>query len=120
MPCCGLHEYREKAALRYILAGAAVFWAGFASLLAAGLVLAWSRRGRALLGVAAAFLGALWRETMRETGSVPAHWSCRLSGRLFGMSPALAGFVYRHPEAAFIYAPVLLVAVILAAFLIQL
>ena len=106
MPCCGLNEYRDKVALKYTLSGGAVFWCGFAVVLIIGALLAWIPSGRMILRVQWNFLCALWDETMRQRDSVPARWSCRLSGRLLNAWPRLAAIVYRHPEVPLVYAPV--------------
>lgn len=107
MPCCGLHEYREKVPLKYTLSGGAVFWGTFLMALLGGVLMAWDRRGRWILHVQGNFLRALWTETMRRTDSIPARWSCRVSGHLLKFSPRLAAAVYRHPEVPLLYAPVL-------------
>jgi hypothetical protein len=44
---------------------------------------------------------------MRDRDSIPARWSCRISGYLLRISPALAGLVYRRPEIPFLTAPAL-------------
>lgn len=98
MPCCGLHEYRVKVPIRYTLAGGVVFWGGLILMMVLGVLTCWSGPGRQMLKAGGAFLGALWRETMRSPGSVPARWACRLSGRVLKVSPALAELVFRHPE----------------------
>jgi hypothetical protein len=115
MPCCGLHEYQQRAPLKYTLSGGAVFWGAFSAALFAGALLSWSAKGRSLLRVQANFLRALWRETMRQRDSIPARYSCRLSGRLWLLSPRLAALVYRRPEIAFIYWPCLGLAILVWA-----
>jgi hypothetical protein len=113
MPCCGLHEYRRKVPVKYIVSGGLVFWGTFVVALMVGLVTVWSARGRLILRVQAEFLRSLWTETMRNRDSIPAQWSCRLSGLAIRVSPRLATVIYRHPELPFIYAPLLtLVALI--------
>jgi hypothetical protein len=107
MPCCGLHEYRRKVPMKYMMSGGLVFWGAFLVALAVGLCTAWSVRGRLILRVQAEFLRSLWTETMRQRDSVPARWSCRLSGRALSISPRLAEMIYRHPEVPFIYAPLI-------------
>ena len=114
MPCCRLHEYQQRAPLKYTLSGA-VFWGAFTAALFAGTLLSWTPKGRSLLRVQANFLRALWRETMRERDSIPARYSCRLSGRLWLLSPRLAALIYRRPEIAFIYWPCLGLAVLVWA-----
>lgn len=107
MPCCGLHEYRRKVPVKYMVSGGLVFWGMFVLGLAFGLVTAWGPRGRLILRVQAEFLRSLWAETMRQRDSIPARWSCRLSGRALSISPRLAEMIYRHPEVPFIYLPLL-------------
>jgi hypothetical protein len=114
MPCCGLHEYRRKVPMKYMVSGGLVFWGTFLLALIFGLVTAWSARGRLILRVQAEFLRSLWTETMRQRDSIPARWSCRLSGRALGLSPRLATMIYRHPEVPFIYAPLLILAVLVS------
>jgi hypothetical protein len=114
MPCCGLHEYRRKVPMKYMVSGGLVFWGTFLLALIFGLVTAWSARGRLILRVQAEFLRSLWTETMRQRDSIPARWSCRLSGRALGLSPRLAAMIYRHPEVPFIYAPLLILAVLVS------
>jgi hypothetical protein len=115
MPCCGLHEYRRTVPARYMLSGGAVFWSTFVAALVFGLATVWSARGRLVLRIQAEFLRSLWRETMRSGDSVPARWSCRLSGLAIRISPRLATAIYRHPEVPFIYAPALGVAAVISA-----
>jgi hypothetical protein len=113
MPCCGLHEYRRKVPMKYMVSGGLVFWGTFLVALTFGLITAWTARGRLILRVQAEFLRSLWTETMRQRDSIPARWSCRLSGRALSVSPRLAEMIYRHPEVPFIYAPLVgLVALI--------
>lgn len=114
MPCCGLQEYRRKVPIKYMVSGGLVFWGTFLVALTFGLITAWSVRGRLILRVQAEFLRSLWAETMRQRDSIPARWSCRLSGRAFSLSPRLAGMIYRHPEVPFIYAPLLALAALLS------
>ena len=118
MPCCGLHEYRRKVPIKYMLSGGAVFWSTFAVALLVGVGTVWSSRGRLILRVQAEFLRSLWRETMRSGDSVPARWSCRLSGLAIRLSPRLATLVYRHPEVPFIYGPLLGLGMLVSAALI--
>jgi len=106
MPCCGLTEYRERVPIKYTAAGFVVFWGGFALAVIAGLLTVWLPWGRSMLRSCWAFLGALWRDTMRNPAAVPGRWACRLSGRLLTVSPSAAEWVFRHPEA-----PVLAVTV---------
>jgi hypothetical protein len=115
MPCCGLHEYRRTVPVKYMVTGGAVFWTTFALGLVFGLATIWSTRGRLILRVQAEFVRSLWLETMRSSESVPARWSCRLSGLALRVSPRLATTIYRHPELPFIYAPVLLLGLLLSA-----
>jgi hypothetical protein len=115
MPCCGLHEYRRKVPVKYMLSGGAVFWSTFALGLAFGLLTVWTARGRLVLRVQAEFLRSLWLETMRSSESVPARWSCRLSGLAIRVSPRLATVIYRHPEVPFIYGPLLGVGTLVSA-----
>ena len=115
MPCCGLHEYRRTVPVKYMVSGGAVFWSAFTAGLLFGLVTVWSARGRLVLRIQAEFLRSLWLETMRSSDSIPARWSCRLSGLALRISPRLATVIYRHPEVAFIYAPLISVAVLLSA-----
>ena len=114
MPCCGLHEYREKVPLKYTLAGCGVFWGGFFIALISGLVLAWTRNGRSILRILTSFMGALWIDTMRQRDSIPARWSCRCSGYFLPLSPRLAAVIYRRPEIAFVYAPLLVLLGVVA------
>jgi hypothetical protein len=114
MPCCGLHEYRRTVPVKYMLTGGAVFWTTFALGLGFGLATIWSTRGRLILRVQGEFLRSLWLETMRSSESMPARWSCRLSGLALRVSPRLATMIYRHPELPFIYAPVLLLGLLLS------
>jgi hypothetical protein len=118
MPCCGLTEYRQKVPLKYTISGAAVFWGVFTTAVLVGLLTAWSPWGRQILHVQASFLQTLWIETMRRRDSVPAHWSCRMSGRMLTLSPRLAQLIYRHPELPFVYAPVTALALVTAAVLV--
>jgi hypothetical protein len=113
MPCCGLHEYRRKVPLKYVVTGGLVFWGTFLAGLIFGLTTVWSARGRLVLRVQAQFLRSLWAETMRHHDSIPARWSCRLSGHALRVSPRLAEVVYRHPEVPFIYAPLAAVALLI-------
>ncbi len=115
MPCCGLHEYRRSVPLKYMLSGGAVFWTTFGLGLLFGLATVWSARGRLILRVQAEFLRSLWLETMRSSESIPARWSCRLSGLALRVSPRLATMIYRHPELPFIYAPVVALSIVLSA-----
>ena len=115
MPCCGLHEYRRTVPVKYMVTGGAVFWGTFALALIFGLTTVWSERGRLVLRVQGEFLRSLWLETMRSSESVPARWSCRLSGLALRISPGLATMIYRHPELPFIYAPLLAVGGVLSA-----
>jgi hypothetical protein len=114
MPCCGLHEYRRKVPMKYMLSGGLVFWGTFLLTLGFGLVTAWSAQGRLLLRVQAEFLRSLWTETMRRRDSIPAQLSCRLSGRALGISPRLAEIIYRHPEVPFLYAPLIGLAILVS------
>lgn len=114
MPCCGLHEYRRTVPVKYMLSGGAVFWSTFAVALLFGLVTIWSARGRLILRVQAEFLRSLWLETMRSSESVPARWSCRLSGLAIRVSPRLATVIYRHPELPFIYVPLVTLALLIS------
>jgi hypothetical protein len=114
MPCCGLTEYRHKVPMKYMLSGGLVFWGTFLVALTFGLITAWSVRGRLILRVQAEFLRSLWAETMRQRDSIPARWSCRLSGHALSISPRLAEMIYRHPEVPFIYAPLLGLAVLVS------
>jgi hypothetical protein len=120
MPCCGLHEYRRTVPLKYMVSGGAVFWSTFAAALLFGLVMVWSARGRLVLRIQAEFLRSLWLETMRSSDSIPARWSCRLSGLALRISPRLATVIYRHPELAFIYAPLVALGVLLSGGLVLL
>lgn len=115
MPCCGLHEYRQKVPLKYVISGGLVFWGTFLAGLLFGLATVWSARGRLVLRVQAEFLRSLWAETMRHRDSIPARWSCRLSGHALRVSPRLAEVIYRHPELPFIYAPLSALAVLVTA-----
>jgi hypothetical protein len=115
MPCCGLHEYRRKIPLKYVVAGGLVFWGTFLAGLIFGLATVWSARGRLVLRVQGQFLRSLWAETMRHQDSIPARWSCRLSGHALRISPRLAEVVYRHPELPFIYVPLAAVALLITA-----
>jgi hypothetical protein len=107
MPCCGLHEYRRKVPVKYMLSGGAVFWTTFVVGLTFGLATVWTARGRLILRVQAEFLRSLWIESMRSHESVPARWSCRLSGMALRVSPRLATVIYRHPEVPFVYGPLI-------------
>ncbi len=107
MPCCGLHEYRERVPPKYTLSGGVVFWGAFLTAFLGSLLTIWSTLGRAVLRVQWNFLRALWMETMRARDSVPARLSCRLSGYLLNRSPRLAAFIYHHPEVPFVVAPAL-------------
>lgn len=109
MPCCGLHEHRQRVPMKYTLAGGLVFWGAFLAALTLGLATCWSARGRWILRTQAGFIRSLWIETMRQHDSIPARLSCRLSGRVLHFSPRLAEMIYRHPEVPFVYAPVLAV-----------
>jgi len=111
MPCCGLHEYRRKVPLKYMVSGGTVFWGIFAVALLVGLATVWSAEGRMILRVQAEFLRSLWSETMRSQDSNPARWSCRLSGTALRVSPRLATVIYRYPEIAFIYVPLIAVGI---------
>jgi hypothetical protein len=115
MPCCGLHEYRRKVPLKYVLSGGAVFWGVFLVAVVVGLTTAWSTRGRLILRVQAEFLRSLWSETMRSHDSIPARWSCRLSGAALRVSPRIATVIYRYPEVPFIYAPLVALGIIISA-----
>jgi hypothetical protein len=98
-----------------MLSGGAVFWTTFGLGLLFGLATVWSARGRLILRVQAEFLRSLWLETMRSSESIPARWSCRLSGLALRVSPRLATMIYRHPELPFIYAPVVALSIVLSA-----
>lgn len=112
MPCCGLHEYRRTVPVKYMVTGGAVFWTTFGLALLFGVATLWSARGRLILRVQSEFLRSLWLETMRSSESVPARWSCRLSGLVIRLSPRLATTIYRHPELPFIYAPLFVLGVV--------
>jgi hypothetical protein len=114
MPCCGLHEYRRKVPVKYMVSGGTVFWGIFVGALLVGLATAWTARGRLILRVQAEFLRSLWSETMRSQESIPARWSCRLSGTALRLSPRLATVIYRHPEIPFIYAPLVALGVVVS------
>jgi hypothetical protein len=114
MPCCGLHEYRRRVPIKYMLSGGLVFWSVFVAASTFGLVTVWSARGRLVLRVQAEFLRSLWTETMRRHDSVPARWSCRLSGRALALSPRLAEMIYRHPEVPFIYTPLVAMGLVIS------
>ncbi len=109
MPCCGLHEYRQRVPLKYAVAGFGVFWGAFVVAFLSGIVLIGRRRGRSVLKILTSFLRALWMDTMRSQDSLPARWNCRCSGYLLGLSPKLAATVYHHPEIGFVYVPISLV-----------
>jgi hypothetical protein len=113
MPCCGLHEYRRKVPLKYVISGGLVFWGTFLVGLIFGVTTVWSARGRLVLRVQAQFLQSLWTETMRHRDSIPARWSCRLSGHALRVSPGLAEIIYRHPELPFIYVPLTAAALLI-------
>ena len=98
MPCCGLTEYRRRVAMRLTLVGMLVFWSVFAITVLWGLLTCWRSSGRLTLRTCAAFLGALWTDTMRSPESVPSRWACRLSGHLLPVWPAAGELVYRRPE----------------------
>ena len=115
MPCCGLHEYRRKVPLKYMVSGGLVFWGAFAAALLFGVLTVWTARGRLILRSQASFLRSLWVETMRRRDSIPARWSCRLSGTALRVSPRLAAMIYHHPEVAFIYAPLFGLVVLVSA-----
>jgi hypothetical protein len=115
MPCCGLHEHRTSLPARYIVVGALFFWGIFTAGLLVGLLTIWSKRGRYALRVQAGFIRSLWAETMRERDSIPARWSCRLSGRALRVSPRLAEVIYRYPEVPFIYAPLLALGLLVSS-----
>ncbi len=115
MPCCGLHEYRRSVPLKYMLSGGAVFWTTFGLGLLFGLATVWSARGRLILRVQAEFLRSLWLETMRSSESIPARWSCRLSGLALRVSPRLATMLDRRPELPGISAPVVALSIVLSA-----
>lgn len=108
MPCCGLHEYRERVPLKYTLAGMLVFWGAFVGASVLGILLCWTRMGRSLLACQWEFLRSIWKETMRDRDSVPARWSCRLSGYVLPIWPGLAETVYRRPEVLFLLTPCIL------------
>lgn len=98
MPCCGLSEFRHHVPLKYTFTGTTLFWGIFALSFFIGVLLSWNRIGRGILAAEFEFVKALWRETMRQPDSIPAKWSCRLSGYLLPLSPGLAATVFRHPE----------------------
>jgi len=53
----------------------------------------WARMGFALWVTA---VGRLAADVAENALLLLARWRCRLTGRLFSVSPALSGFVYRH------------------------
>jgi len=93
-----LSEYRVKVSYKYAFCGVVIFWSLFLSLLVVGVFASWSTFGRGVLLSQFEFLRALWRETMRHHDSVPARWSCRISGYFLHVAPWLAEWVYKRPE----------------------
>lgn len=113
MPCCGLHELRERVPIRYTIAGSIIFWGALLSFLIFSVVNIGRPVSQHIWRVIAQFFRSLWHEAMRDSSSIPSRWSCRLSSYVFKVSPRAAEKIAMLPEIAFIYAPIALLIVVL-------